>query len=371
VDAAPKRSPEGRTKRSHDSRSPEARTRRNHDSRSPEARTKRSHEIRTQRRNYVPLFARIVLANGVLLFAVGLASFLILRPGKVAEVETDVVLVVALSLVTLVNLAMVRRIVAPLQELTDLARRVDPESPGQRMPGAAPTSEAGDLALTFNAMLDRLERERAESARRVLAAHESERLRIAQELHDEVGQTLTAVLLQLGRAQEHVSGEVRAELGEAQEAARASLEDVRRIATDLRPETLNDLGLSSALAALSDSFSRRTGISVRRDIQNNLPQLTGERELAVYRVAQEALTNIARHSGSDKAALTLASNTGTLTLTVRDYGRGPPVGGRSERNGIRGMRERATLVGGELRIGRSVTGPGTELRLEMPLEGKQ
>jgi two-component system sensor histidine kinase UhpB len=258
--------------------------------------------------------------------------------------------------------------VAPLQALNALARRVNLSNPGQRIPGAEPTSEAGELALTFNEMLERLEQERRESTRRVLAAHESERLRIAQELHDEVGQTLTAVLLQLSRVEERLPPDVRGELTEAQEAARTSLEDVRRIATDLRPETLKDLGLASALAALTDGFGRRAGLRVERRIQSALPPLSNEAELVVYRVAQEALTNVARHAGCETAELRLASNGEQLTLTVRDFGRGLDGRSPADGNGMRGMRERAGLIGAQLALEPAIDGAGAELRLDVPLE---
>ena len=320
-----------------------------------------------KRRGYLPLFVRIVLANVLVLLAACFAIFVVLSPGNISEFATDEVLIVTLCAVTLGNIVMVRRVVAPVQQLTALARRVDPTKPGTRFPGAGAHSEAGELALAFNEMLVRLEQERAESARSVLAAHESERLRVAQELHDEVGQTLTAVLLQLSRVQGRLQPPLRPELVEAQEAVRASLEDVRRIASELRPETLADLGLASALTTLGDTFGRRTGIAVRQQIEADLPSLRGVTELAVYRVAQEALTNVARHSGSDRADLTLSDGGGHLVLSVRDYGHG--LGGRERPggNGLRGMRERAAAVGGRLSVGRPARGPGSEVTLEVLL----
>ena len=229
------------------------------------------------RRRYMPLLQRVVAVNAVLLVAACLLTILILSPRKFSSFAVDeaAVLVVALALVALVNVILVRRVVGPLQELTALARRVDPSTPGQRMPEAHPTSEAGELAMTLNEMLARLEQERRDSTRRVLAAHESERLRIAQELHDQVGQTLTAVLLQLSRVERRLPPGLSGELSEAQDAARASLEDVRRIATELRPEALDDLGLASALAALGDSFGRLAGLQIDRRIQTPIPQLSG------------------------------------------------------------------------------------------------
>jgi len=327
----------------------------------------RNHSTRAR---YRPLLQRVVAANAVLLIAACILTVLVLAPRKFSSFAVDetLVLVAALAFVTLINVIVVHRFVAPLQQLTALARRVDLANPGQRIPDARPVSEAGELAATFNEMLARLEHEQLESTRRVLAAHESERLRIAQELHDEVGQALTAVLLQLSRVHERVPAELREDVNEAQGATRASLEDVRRIATDLRPEMLEDLGLASALAALSDGFARRTGLRVDRHIQTPLPQIGGEAELVMYRIAQEALTNVARHAESESAELTVAANPDQLTLTVRDYGRGLPNGRPVDGNGIRGMRERAVLIGADLRIGRSSQGAGTELSVALPLE---
>jgi two-component system, NarL family, sensor histidine kinase UhpB len=322
-------------------------------------------------KRYRSLRQRLVVANAVLLIAACLVTVLVLAPRKFSAFALDeaLILAVMLTLVTLMNVVVVRRFLAPLQTLTALARRVDLATPGQRIPDARRDSEAGELAVTFNEMLARLERERHEAARQVLAAHESERLRIAQELHDEVGQTLTAVLLQLSRVQERLPLDLGGELGEAQDAARASLEDVRRIATDLRPETLNDLGLASALAALSNGFGSRAGLRVSRRIDAPLPELGREAELVVYRVAQEALTNVARHAECDRAELMVASDADQLTLTVRDHGRGLPNGSVAEGNGMRGMRERAELIGAKLTVERCLHGAGTELRLELPLDG--
>jgi two-component system sensor histidine kinase UhpB len=326
---------------------------------------------RSGRARYRSLRQRLVVANAALLIAACVLTVVIIAPRSISSFETNeaILLVAALGLVTLINVFMVHRFLAPLQALTVLARRVDLGTPGQRIPDARATSEAGELAVTFNEMLTRLELERREAARRILAAHESERLRIAQELHDEVGQTLTAVLLQLSRLEERLPHDLSGELSEAQDAARTSLEDVRRIATDLRPEALTDLGLASALAALGDGFGRRAGLRVEREIQTPMPELSGEAELVVYRVAQEALTNVARHAGCDTAKLTVASDTDRLTLTVRDHGRGLPKDQTQYGNGIRGMEERARLIGAQLRIETSSDGPGTQLRLELPLNG--
>jgi two-component system, NarL family, sensor histidine kinase UhpB len=236
---------------------------------------------------------------------------------------------------------------------------VDLTRPGQPVPVNPYESEASELATTFNEMLERLESERRESTRRVLDAQESERLRVSRELHDEVGQTLTAVLLQLGRIAKHAGPELAPELDDAQERARETLEEVRRISRELRPEALDDLGLASALVALSERF----GLEVTRRLDRDLPELDEETELVIYRVTQEALTNVARHSGSERVELELSSHNRSLTLRVLDDGRGIDA---EDGGGLRGMRERAVLVGADLSVGRR-EGGGTEVRLEVPL----
>jgi two-component system sensor histidine kinase UhpB len=325
--------------------------------------------VSRRRRRYVPLFHRVAATNALLLVTACLVTILVLSPRHVSSFAADEagVLVGALALVALVNLCLLRRVVGPLQQLTALARHVDLTRPGQRMPTAAPTSEAGELALTFNQMLERLEQERRQSTGLVLAAQEAERLRIAQELHDQVGQTLTAVLLELARIHARVPTELRPEVDEVQDAARASLDDVRRIAIELRPEALDDLGLSSALAVLADGFAQRSGLRVIRRIREDLPPLSPEAELVVYRVAQEALTNVARHAETDRAELTLATSNGRLMLIVSDEGRGLRDD-HADGAGVRGMRERAALIGAELQIRRDPSTGGTRVRLDFAPE---
>jgi two-component system sensor histidine kinase UhpB len=277
------------------------------------------------------------------------------------------VLLLAVALVVLANVYLLRRVVGPVQALTALARKVDFASLSRHMPGASDNSEAGELALTFNEMLSRLESERRESTSRVLRAQESERLRIAQELHDQVGQELTVVLLGLSRISSQAPPALGEEVMMVQQAVRKSLDDVRRIAIELRPEALDDLGLTSALAVLVERFSEQLGLEVSDRIAPELPSLPEETELVVYRVAQEALTNVARHSASSRVDLTLEHDVSRLILIVRDYGLGLPSH-EPAGTGVRGMRERAALIGANLEIGNRRSGPGCEVRLEVPLK---
>jgi len=310
---------------------------------------------------YTPLFQRVAALNAIVLVAACAVTIVVVSPQKLSSIAVGeaVVLLAALVLVATVNLYLLRRALEPLEALTALARRVDLTRPGQRVPVSPYESEVSELATTFNEMLERLESERRESTRRVLDAQESERLRVSRELHDEVGQTLTAVLLQLGRIAKHAPPELAVELDDAQERARETLEEVRRISRELRPEALDDLGLASALVALSERY----GLDVTRRLDRDLPALDEETELVIYRVAQEALTNVARHSGCERVELELLSDNGSLTLRVLDDGRGIDA---EDGGGLRGMRERAVLVGADLSVKRRQTG-GTEVRLEVPL----
>lgn len=316
-----------------------------------------------RRRRYLPLVYRVAGLNALVLVAAVLLTLVVLAPHKFSSFAVDeaVVMVVALALIALVNFVVLRRLVRPLEALTTLARRVDLTRPGERMPDATPTSEAGELAVTFNEMLARLEAERSEATGRVLAGQEAERLRIAQELHDQVGQELTAVLLGLARVQAELDPPMRDDVSEVQEAVRSSLEDVRRIALELRPEALDDLGLVSALAVLCDRFGKRSGVTVEHRFADDLPDLDPEAELVVYRVAQEALTNVARHAGVSRAELSLRADHGGLVMAVSD--RGPGLAGdASAGTGMRGMRERAALIGARLEVGAGEAG-GCEVTL--------
>ncbi len=320
------------------------------------------------RGRYVPLGYRVAAINAIVLVATVVVTILVLSPHKLSKFETDEAITLGLALVLIIglNVVLLRRAVAPLQRLTALARRVDLSRPGDRMPGAEPTSEAGELALTFNEMLARLEAERRDATGRVLAGQEAERLRIAQELHDQIGQELTAVLLGLARVQARVGDAQKADVAGVQDAVRSSLEDVRRIALELRPEALDDLGLHSALAVLCERFAQGSGLSVQQRIAEPLPPLPPESELVIYRVAQEALTNVARHANTDSARLQLnTENGGPLVLTVADDGEGLPDGGEPG-TGIRGMRERAALIGAELSVAAGADGRGCVVRLALP-----
>jgi two-component system sensor histidine kinase UhpB len=267
---------------------------------------------------------------------------------------------VALGLLVMLaaNLLLLRHTLRPIERLIVRMRTVDLLRPGQRlMEDGGP--EVAQLTHVFNQMLERLEIERRESGRRVLQAQEAERARIAGGLHDEVGQVLTGVLLQL---QAESSSE------ETKEAVRQALEEVRRIARELRPEMLEHLGLVSALIELSRKFAEQSGLRIERRFAESLPPLSDDAELAVYRIAQESLTNVARHAGAEHVELSLQPGPSSVVLRVVDDGRGiAETAALNGHGGLRGMRERAVLVGGALAVKRGPNG-GVEVRLEVPAE---
>ncbi len=317
--------------------------------------------LRARDRGYVPLLWRLFLPNAAVL--AGASAILILAPpnGRV------LIVLAGLVAMLLITLALTRYAFAPLERLMALMQRIDPLEPGQRLRVEDSQSEVTELAEAFNAMLDRLETERRESARRERTAEEEHRRRVARELHDEVGQCLTALKLQLERALAQADEPVAAVLRDARETTSGTLETVRRLARELRPEALDDLGLVSALTSLSTRLTQQTGVRVRPRLTRALPPLTREQELVLYRVAQESLTNAIRHAGGSTVELRLERDGDGVTLTVADDGRGLTANG-DRGGGIRGMRERALLVGGNLSVESPPAG-GVEVRLQVPIDG--
>lgn len=314
----------------------------------------------------IPLFWRVFAVNAALL---ALATLLLLfspvtvsRPVRLPEAF---VLVGGFGLALAANVLLLRQAFVPLERLARRMETVDLLRPGQRLP--VESGKVGRVVHAFNEMLDRLENERRESGRRALAAQEAERLRIARGLHDEVGQVLTGVLLQLDAFADAIAFDRRDELVETKQAVRQALEEVRRISRELRPEMLEHLGLVSALTELTRTFSRLSGIPVDRRFATELPSLSAEAELAVYRIAQESLTNVARHADAHRVTIALEPAGDSVVLLVTDDGHGFAGGVVPEgHGGLRGMRERAVLLSGSLGIGPGRDG-GVEIRLEVPV----
>jgi two-component system sensor histidine kinase UhpB len=223
-------------------------------------------------------------------------------------------------------------------------------------------------------MLARLEEERRQAGRAVLRGQEQERSRIAQDLHDEVNQALTGILLRLEATTMDAPVALRPELQETKRLANQAMEELLHLARQLRPTALDDHGLIPALASQVEDFSQRTGIDARFSRHGALPALTDEEQLVIYRVTQESLSNIAQHADAQHVSVQL-SFVGRTILRITDDGNGfdpgPGQAGRHGRPrgrvgglGLSGMRERALLVGGNLAL-YSAPGEGTTIELTM------
>ncbi|WP_392542454.1 sensor histidine kinase [Oryzobacter telluris] len=318
----------------------------------------------------LPLFWRVCLINGAV-FALGTAA-LALSPATVSSrplVSEVVALLVGFAVIVVVNGLLLRSVLLPLDRLATAMDTVDLREPGTRLDEAR-SGPARRLVTGFNAMLERLETERATSTSRALQAQEAERQRIAQELHDEVGQSLTAVLLDLKHATDLASHALAPVLEGARTTTRTCLEEVRRISQALRPGVLADLGLLNSLSSLASDFTARTAVPVTRGFSPGLPALSPEAELVVYRVTQEALTNVARHAHASTVSVGLCRRGDQVELTVRDDGVGVGAAVGEHGAGIQGMRERAQMVGGDLLVeAADATGGGTSVRLRVPHGG--
>ena len=312
----------------------------------------------------VSLFWKVLLANAVLVLGSVLAGML-LASFAAASAHAEAVLgatrlrggVTGLTL--LVNALVLRAAFLPLQRLertADAVRRGDYRR-------RAPQSLLNDPMLqrltdAFNAMLAAQEEGRAELAAlssRALDAQEEERRRIARELHDETAQELTALLVRIRLAADGSrEPATRERLAELRAAAARALDGVRRLARELRPTILDDLGLVEAVRAHAQDLSARGLVKIAVDATGCEERLDPQRELVLYRVIQEALSNAVKHAEARSIEVTLARTADAITATVCDNGRGfdpatvvvpSPTG---QGLGLLGMRERLTLVGGKL-----------------------
>lgn len=312
------------------------------------------------------LYWKVCLINGVVLCA-GVAA-LVLSPASVSQrvvVSEAVVLVVGLGLVLALTALLLRDALGPVDRVIREMATVQLGGVGRRIEvgGEGPGAQ---LVRSYHAMLDRLESERRTSNAQALAAQEAERHRIARELHDQIGQSLTVVLLGLKELEDRAPADLREELALVRESARTGLEDVGRVARELRPGVLEDLGLQAALAALATDVGAHGGPVVRRTFAPGLPALGQEVEVVVYRVAQEALTNAVRHAVARRVDLSLLRVGEEVVLEVADDGVGlSATADDGSGVGLAGMRDRALLVGGTVDI--TSGDAGTTVRLRVPL----
>lgn len=315
------------------------------------------------------LFWRVFLVNVALVTAaVTLIASTPLTISKPTTTHQLVLLALGLCVWLLANALLLRVSLRPLQRLTQLMQHIDLLRPGGRLEVAG-ARELNVLTTTFNDMLERLERERRVSTSRAVGREEEERRRLANELHDQVGQGLTALLLQLKTVIADAPEPLQEGLLEAQATARANLDEVRRIARRLRPTILDDLGLPYALLALADAAEEQAGLIVLSHVDADAPRVSEAAELVLYRIAQEAMTNTLRHADASTLELVFeATGTGDrVQLAIHDDGRGMLIAPGVERGGIRGMRERALAADASFLI-TTRPGGGTSVVVTVPVE---
>jgi two-component system sensor histidine kinase UhpB len=314
------------------------------------------------------LLTQVLAVNTVLVGITAFVAAVVARDRLREAVSAEGLLMIALAVfgVLLLNSILLRRRLEPMDRLVDTMSRVDLTSPGKRADvsrGAA--REVQRLSGDFNRMLERLEHERREAGRAVLRAQEQERSRIAQDLHDEVNQALTGILLRLQATIGDAPPGLQKELKETQALATQAMEELLHLARQLRPTALDDHGLIAALASQVADFGDRTGIRASFRRHGSIPPISDEAQLVIYRVTQESLSNVAQHAKARHVDVEL-SFVGRTVLRVRDDGlgfSGSAPNGRA-RLGLSGMRERALLVGGSLTVF-SEPGSGTTIELTM------
>ena len=315
------------------------------------------------------LIGQVVTANVVLvtltLFAASLAAGLDI---SVAEQRWQfLILALAIVLTLCVNLWMLQKRFDPLERLVERLEAIDPAEPGTFDLGDDPTTEIDRLAAAFRRLLERVDDERRRSGKLVLRGQEEERRRVARDLHDEVNQALTGVMLRLEALAHDVPPDQRAQVADLKALTGQAMDELLRLARQLRPSALDDHGLAPAIEAQARGFAERTGAEAHIAVSGDPSRLDDETQTVVYRIAQEALSNAAQHARPGRIDIELnTGDDGAVELRVRDDGEGfDPLATRAGGLGLGGMAERARLAGGALDL-RSERGAGTELTLRLP-----
>lgn len=327
------------------------------------------------------LFEKVILVNTLML--IGEAIFGLWVTSHSLEVHhyfIDTSFIVGATVLSLfINILLLRASFRPLFSLLATIRTVSTGKTEARAANLPTDTEIGELARTFNDMLDRLEAIRREQGMLIVQAQEEERRRVALELHDESGQNLTALLVHTEILQQSLLAlpaesmtplareQLRQGLTQLTRLTQHTLESVRTLALQLRPSVLDDLGLHAALRWLAEDARQKLHLEVDLHILVPADQVYPPLyEITLFRVAQESLTNVARHAQARHVLLELAEDKKNLLLLVHDDGRGSDGTPRRAGLGITGMRERVSLLNGTLTI-YSEGGKGTRVEATLPL----
>jgi two-component system sensor histidine kinase UhpB len=333
----------------------------------------------------LPILYKVLIANAsIVLFGAIAGTWVAMSVSRDDQMVSKGTLMVALGMIgvvlsVLANYLVLRAAFQPLDDLelvTNAVRTGDLSARAKRTTFSDP--QMARLADTFNLTLDELERDREQLrdlATQVIRAQEDERKRIARELHDDTAQVLFAQLLRVTAMKNSPIADVRETAETLENMTVEAIESVRRLALELRPPALDDLGLREALGDLAQRFSEQLLIPVEYHVTGFRDRLPGEVELVLYRVAQEAMTNVAKHAEAKHAWISLIRTASGVTLSIDDDGKGFDIAmpvrgdGRGLGLGLFGMEERVALVGGSLMI-RLLNPSGVRIVASIPLEGR-
>jgi two-component system sensor histidine kinase UhpB len=338
------------------------------------------------------VFEKVIVANSVIISLGTLFGWWVTQhdPETYHYLIDTAFITLAVLVGLAINFMLLRAAFAPLREVMTTIRAVERGDLEARAAVSPLDADAEALARAFNGMLDQLNRQRDETAGRVLQAQEQERRRLALELHDQTGQSLTALSLHISAVAARLDGatseaarQARTQLEQLNAVAESTLYEVQQLAKQLRPPLLDDLGLVAALRWLAQDGSDRLGTKVSMRLSGSVargapaansaaPRLPAPIETALFRIAQESLTNAVRHGHASRVAVLLRQTPTYVSLLVADDGDGFSVLPHQERfagggTGLDGMAERARLLGGHLAI-RSRPGGGCAVRVSVPIE---
>lgn len=331
-----------------------------------------------------PLLLKILVANAVIVVVGAVAGTAIslrygaLHPGALHYDLMALFVIAGVAVSVAANFLVLRTVLRPLEHLQRAVDAVAAGERGVRVARDGPSDDRLDhLADTFDRMIAALE-EHAERLRllpgQILRAQEEERRRVARELHDEAAQSLTSLLVRLRLLEQAQAPEMAQQrVAELRQLTARALDDVRRIALEMRPSVLDDLGLVDALHAHVDGLNASGGTRISLSADGLDGRLDPDVELALYRVAQEALTNVRRHARASGARVRIRRDGSDVVLEVEDDGAGfepRQVSSRGGGLGLAGMRERMGLIGGTLAI-RSAPGQGTTVVARAGLAGRR
>ena len=313
------------------------------------------------------LSGQIVAANLLMVVLTIAGTLLAAELSRTHKAWELLLVALAIALTLAVNLLMLQRRFQPLEDVIDQLESIDPSDPSRFEPRPSAVAEINRLSESFKRLLRRIEEERRQSGQLVVRAQEQERRRLARDLHDEVNQALTAILLRLEALAQDVSTPSQADAVAAlKRLVDQAMEELLALSRQLRPSALDDHGLLPALESQVTRFGRYAGVDAALVTEGTWSALDEDKQATIYRVGQEALNNVAQHAEATRVEVRLATWNDGAELLVKDNGTGfEPSPNGDGGLGLEGMAERARLVGGELKV-TSAPGTGTTVRLTIP-----